>query len=409
MDSNFERMPGVPVATADSVQPIVSLPEDTVVRLMPAASAEPPDYPRRFGTPEQNSRLGTALPQGVWAPRFQVPVRGLANPRDVLVLGDRIVLRSDDGFALYDTDGEFIGNGALSQTAVLLDPADGLLFGVDQRGMLAAWRLSSGEVRFRMILLLPGEFTRIFLDRPGDLYLASVETGVPPHSGLEPSRSLVERYSLGAMDVDANGSLLTAERRGELVRSRSDLLMARHQDTFVLAIEDSLLRADASLAVQAQLTGSFRPQALSLDEAGRAWLVATTGTGPELWAIEPDGRRLFATPLPRTSAQLLAPPIVSHHHLAYLVYRDRILAFESDGRPAWQWSASTVGATLTADDRLLVAAGREVRSIGAGGPGDLLVTLPEPIVTPPILSAGGLLLVASADTLYAFVAAGGRQ
>jgi outer membrane protein assembly factor BamB len=375
------------------------------VNLAVAAVDEPGDYPRRFGTPERNSRMGVALPQGTWRPRFQAPVRGVVGPRDVLVLGDRIVVGSERGFALHDPDGERIGGGALGDGTILLDPLDALLFGVDPDGLLTGWNLATGERRFRMILLLPGPYARVFLDRPGDLYLASVETAVPPHSGRQPSQSLVERYSLGdPIAVDHNGALISAERTGDLIRDRSDLVIARHGQRLVIAVEDSIYQADQTLRLATRLSGRFRPVAMSLDEAGRAYLVVSTETGPALWAVEPDGRRLFETPLPPFGGPPLAPPIVSRHHLVYLVYADRILAFESDGRPSWSFAGAVAGATLTGDDRLLVSVGTEVRSLRTGGPGELVTSIAEPVLTPPVLSADGTLLFASADTLYAFQA-----
>jgi len=402
VDAHFDRMPGVAVESAAATA-IVDVPQDRRISPATVSATEPPDYPRRFGTPEQNSRLGTALPAGPWRARFRTPLRGVERPRDVLVLGDRVAVRADESFALFDLDGEAVAAAPIGDGAILLDPIDSLLLAVASDGLLTGWNLADGERRFRMILLLPGDHTRVFLDRPDDLILASVETRVPPHTDRKPSQSVVERYSLGApIEVDRNGALLSGRRTGELVRDRSDLAIARHGNRLVLAIEDSILRADPPLALDAELTGRFRPRALSLDESGRVYLVADTEAGTSLSAVEPDGRRLFETPLLSARSTLLAPPIVSHHHLTYLVFGDRVLAFERDGRPSWQIGGAIAGATLTADDALLVAIGSEIRVVRTGGPGDLVVKIPEPVRTPPVLSAGGFLLFASADTLYAF-------
>lgn len=408
MEQSFKRLSGTAVESVRSIDPIVPIPDDTVVTVTPAAS-EPGDFVRPLGNPEQNSRLGRALPDGAWKLRWRAPLRGLGTPRDVLNAGDRIVVRAESGWMLFDTDGEMLGRGPAGDGTMLLDPNDGLLLGLDGAGFLGGWRLADGARRFRMILTMPGDLTYTFIDRPGDLYLASVERRLPPHTPGVPSAAFIERITLGeSIAVDDNGTLRSAARLGDLVREVSDLQIARRGATFVLAVSDTLFRADLALRPVASLTGAFRPLALSLDEQDRAHLVVMTATGPALWVVEPDGRRVVNRPLALATRRLLAPPIVSHHHQIYLVYADRIMALESDGRPWWDTGIEAIaGAVMTADDRLLVAAGRQVLAYRGAEPTVLATTL-DALTTAPILSAAGLLLVASADTLFAYEPVGGR-
>ncbi len=408
MEQSFKRLSGTAVESVRSIDPIVSILDQAVVTVTPAPS-ESGDFVRPLGNPEQNSRLGRALPDGAWKLRWRAPLRGLGTPLDVLSAGDRVVVRAESGWMLFDADGEMLARGPAGDGTMLLDPNDGLLLGLDGAGFLAGWGLADGARRFRMILTMPGDLTYTFIDRPGDLYLASVERRLPPHTPGVPSAAFVERITLGApIAVDDNGTLRSAARLGDLVREVSDLQIARRGETFVLAVTDTLYRADLALRLSARLTGSFRPLALSLDEQGRAHLVVMTATGPALWVVEPDGRRVVDRSVPLTSKRLLAPPIISHHHQIYLVYADRITAFESDGRSWWDTRLDTIaGAVLTADDQLLVAAGRQVLAY-RGAAAAVLATALDPLVTPPILSGTGLLLVASADALFAYEATGKR-
>ena len=87
-----------------------------------------------------------------------------------------------------------------------------------------------------------------------------------------------------------------------------------------------------------------------------------------------------------------------------VVLDDRLVAIGRDGRALWERKgALTGGATLTSDDRLLVATDAKVLAIDPAGRATEIASAPrEVFLTPPILTGRGLLVVASGSSVHAY-------
>ncbi len=79
-------------------------------------------------------------------------------------------------------------------------------------------------------------------------------------------------------------------------------------------------------------------------------------------------------------------------------------AIAPDGKTLWERKgALTGGATITSDDRLLVATDAKIVAIDPSGRASEIASAPKQVfLTPPIVTASGLLLAASGSMLHAY-------
>jgi outer membrane protein assembly factor BamB len=116
-----------------------------------------------------------------------------------------------------------------------------------------------------------------------------------------------------------------------------------------------------------------------------------------------DGKRTAAAALPVEIADAAAPPIVGYDHKVYLAGAGAVGAFDETGKPLWlkKTPGRVVGALVSTDDKLLVAAGSELATYDAAGNRSVVYSLSgASITTPPALGNDGRIYFASVDTLY---------
>jgi hypothetical protein len=169
---------------------------------------------------------------------------------------------------------------------------------------------------------------------------------------------------------------------------------------------------DAGVEIDDRVAGRQRtvveppvvPLDAAIDEDGNLQLIVRQGQDLALWTT-PLGvgstGRIRVGPLRRDRA---AVPPVAGKMVRVLVLDDRLLAIAPDGKTLWERKgALTGGATLTADDRLLVASDSKILAIDPAGHATEIVTAPKEVfLTPPIVTGAGLLLVASGNALHAY-------
>jgi hypothetical protein len=111
--------------------------------------------------------------------------------------------------------------------------------------------------------------------------------------------------------------------------------------------------------------------------------------------------RVRIGPLRRDRADV--PPILGTT-VRVVVLDDRLVAYGRDGRLLWERKgALTGGATLTSDDRLLVASDSKVLAIDPAGRATEIASAPKEVfLTPPIVTGSGLLVVASGAQVHAY-------
>ncbi|MEO8449452.1 MAG: hypothetical protein ABI647_06670 [Gemmatimonadota bacterium] len=400
-ESPFQTMKG-PATVRGAVKPI--LPNGTRPPQSGAvAGPSEAGYGQSYGGPAQSSRGAMRLPPGRWTPAW---TRGLARARpaaEVLAAGDRIVVVAAGAWELLKPNGDPVADGRMGPAALTIDPARGVFYADDGDGFLAAFTLGAGQRRWKLMTLFDG-MIRFAINRVGDeITIISVLDEKPPHAADALKRTTVERYRVPAnVAVNELGSL-AVKRVGELIRNESDVTVAAVPGRTVLATRGWIGVADEHLALVAGFRDEFRPAAMSLDERGNAYLVVETAEGARLWGLNPDGGRFLDVALSADLLTLVAPPILGYDQMVYLAEANHVVAIDPHGQVAWDHKLEGIrGATITADDNLLITAGGKIYAVRGVEPPREIAELPEPGLTAPILAPNGLLLVGAARSVYAF-------
>lgn len=152
------------------------------------------------------------------------------------------------------------------------------------------------------------------------------------------------------------------------------------------------------------LEGDFEGLEVAFDDEGIAQFVVRQKNDLMLWSVPSGAGSIGRTKLGVAGGVgLRAPPIVGRS-LRVFVLADRMVAVGLDGKRKWERKgAVTGGATITGDDVLLVADAGRILAVDPTGKATELVAEKDLVfVTPPILDASGLLVVASGKTLHAY-------
>lgn len=358
--------PSGPTGPAPSNDPVRASKPASGAQAKPAAplpfeaASHAGDVVAPFVRPERSSRLATALPKGKARERWSVALDSKVDPVFVATAGSRIVVQGRQSadqehpgfvnapFVLLDTNGTKIAEGDLGGALVRLAPGAGKLYAIGGSGMPTAWQLSDGA------------------RNPDKL------------SGTDDPRS-------------AQGSLATRA--------------ASHDGTFVF-VQPSGVEIDArkSGTQRTVVEPPVQPLDAAVDDDGNLHVLVRQTNDLALWTTPLAGGsvgRVRIGPLRRDRADV--PPILGKA-VRVIVLDDRMIAIARDGKTLWERKgALTGGATITADDQLLVATDAKVVVVDPAGRTTELTSAPKEIfLTPPILTASGLLLVASGSMLHAY-------
>lgn len=361
--------------------------------------------PQPYANAEMNSRLPAPLPAGAWRIRWQTSTNSAFRPSFVTQDGDRILEQGEGLWQLFDLDGKAVANGRYGPSFVVLDAQHSMFYLVDSNNFIVGYRLGDGKKQF----MTPPAFSRIFarplLARRGNrLLIVGVEQEGYPHRPSPPNQSVVEFKELGdRLEVDSSGLLMSLTSAGKLLVNTSTLFPAMGDETVVFAVPGRIYMAALDLTMKGALEADFEPLGLSLDEAGRIYLLARTDGRLALWLVTPQGEQLMSFDI-APNLQPGAVPIIGYDHRVYLLAADRVLCVGADGKLAWEHVGHIGGAGVTADNQLLGSAGTEVAAFDKEGKRKVLFTFGESIVTPPVMTAAGDILVASQNKLYCLAA-----
>jgi len=199
------------------------------------------------------------------------------------------------------------------------------------------------------------------------------------------------------MGLLENGTAVGALRIGS-----PKVQVAANDNYVIAAIAGQICVADWDIHVKVALNGDFQPKSMSLDEAGRMYLVLESQGRTALWLITPEGERRYAFQYPQGMIGGATPPIVGYDHAAYLLAGQYIMAVAPDGKLDWSKVApgAIKGAIVTAGDQLLISEGSSVAAWSRMGERTVVFSAPEALASAPVLTAAGDLLVASQSHLY---------
>jgi hypothetical protein len=299
-------------------------------------------------------------------------------------------------------NGRELAKGPVAQSFVTLDPLHGLLFAADHSGQIDGYRLSDGQLALRLALRSMRRHERLFVARRGARLIVASREMARDSNEPDPEKTIIEMIRLSEPPKSWNEPGGARVSR-DLVRASVTMVAAMHGDSIALATDDGVYLLDTELQVRGALTGSFMPLEMSLDEAGRTYLLVLAEGKTELWLMSPRGERWYSFVFPPGTGDVVRPPIVGYDHTAYIVTAGRILSVAPDGKLNWMRAASgaIVGAAVSADDLLITSEGNALTAWDAEGQRRVLYEFAgETLATAPAMTPDGDLRVATHTAVY---------
>jgi hypothetical protein len=379
----------------------------------PAAPAVPgPDtyYQRRYGSSGGNSRVTVQLPDLFWKVSWQADLGEGSHTQSLLVGETAVVVQQEGAWRLFDRGGKPVKQGARGEGDVLLDAANGAIYLQSHLGLISIRSVATGEESYLVKCHLAEGFARTVLRREGrSIVVHSVEL---PHQDHTRSRageySFLELLELGTDSKrDILGISESTRSVKNLVGHFMPSLAVATESGIVVAGPDGVLTFGPDLKPESTLQGEFFPLAMSLSGGGQVYLLLRVKEGGyALWGMTLEGERFMNVALGWNAGETAIPPILSFDDAVYLVHGDTVEAFGTDGRFLWnQFAGGTIaGAVVTANNKLLVSAGRLLTTFTRDGERRVMFELPgDSFRTPTIPTSKGELFVASDRALYCLV------
>ena len=371
-------------------------------------------YARPYANAMHNSRIPYPAGGGFRKILWESDIDASSRPRFVLNGGGRLLVQKDLAWELFDDNGSRILRGGSGAGDIFLDAEDSLFYATDQDGLVVARNISDGKEAYSFFPMFGSGYVRTILAREKrTVWVIGIEVPQVSHSAGRPAEyTVMEVQDLGeSLKKDEDGILMSNLRVATLITRPVPLLTAMTGKKLILGAPDHVYTADEHLNVTRDLELVGTPEAMSVDEGGRVYLVAQTEDEHKaavrvLMVISPDGSELMRNQLTNHSATIVAPPIVGYDHTTYLLEEHTVVAVGVDGKTRWKTFAggAIVGGVATADGKLLVAADSIIASYDATGEREVQFALEgENWATPPIVTATGRLIAASDKKLYCLV------
>lgn len=399
----------VPLRSSDPVSAPVYPIRDEPARAIPRAqSPADADCPRPFCNDGLNSRLTRPLGKSLWAIRWEVPIDPPIAGGFVTRSGDRIAVQGSGYWRLYNRSGQPVGRGQIRSSPAIMDGASRLIYADNRTGAFEAARLVDGQ---RAYLTAPAyglTYVRPYLAKQGKHFLIlGVETEAFPHRPSPPTDSVLEvRHLSEPIQTDALGNLLSETYSAQIRIKSTKALAAAHPGGVVLAVPNRLYEFDWNLKAQTAFEDVFEPVQMSLDEASRAHLVVRVNGRLQLWIVNTEGRRIFRHEFPEEMGEPLGPPVIGFDHRVFISTAAKTYCLAPGQGLLWEAPAGGLG-YITADDLLLLSRGTRLVALDARGKEVLVRDFEnERILTPPVITPEGEILVASAKKLYCLVRRG---
>ena len=376
-----------------------------------AAVAGTSEYPYPYANPEANSRVAGPLSAGPWKVRWTSELNPAFPPDFVLSAGDRILVEAKE-WRLLTGDGHVLSSGRSDAGAMQIDARNSLAYAIDRDGDLIGIRLTDGGQLFRVLPADGRRYARTYLTRrEHKVLIVGLERALDPKGRQRPSKSQIEIVDLGSpLAVDGLGFLTSGSFSSgsfALLTVRwPSMKAASHDDTVVFAVPGRVYVGGWDLKIRVALEADFTPMTVSLDEAGRIYLVVQTGNQLALWLLNQDGDRLYDFNFPPGLTKADMPPVIGYDHAVYLAAGSQIIALGPDGKVNWTKPVGgpVHGAVATGDGKLLATEGAAVVAWDAQGTRTVLFTAQEELRTPPVLTAAGEILAAGRARLYCLAA-----
>jgi hypothetical protein len=334
-----------------------------------------------------NGRLPASLGDAPFAPAWSAPVDPLLRPLSLLASGSHAVVLGREEWQAFH-NGKPLPLAPRGGDDAEWLPAQNVILQPNRLAELVADPVSGGDPLWSIPLHGANETLRGYIHRRGDhIVVEGYSESRSPHN---PETSLT-----GYLEVLRPDGEQVAFRDLENARIR----VAMHNDFLIAARPGAVDYLDYSLQSQRRISFPMAPQALSLDETGRAYVLALID-GRQQLAILTAAGEVSLTPMPAGFTAYHRPPVVGLDHRVYLLGAGRVF---SPGTPTWSYEtpARLAGATVTADGLLLLAAGDTVLALdNKGAPRTIAHTPGDELMASPILGADGELLFLTRKALH---------
>lgn len=394
--------------TSVDFHPVPIRPDGTAV--VPPQAKPPSDYSMPFGDPEQNSRLPGELTSGAWSVRWQTPLDRSTPAKSVVQAANRILTEGGGVWQLFSSAGSPVAQGRYNASHVVLDAAHSLFYFIDKDNFLTALHLQDAKKLFMTSPSFGDNFVRPLIARRNNRFvLAGVEMEGSPHRPAPPNLSVIEYYDLAPeLKTDDTGLLFSITAAGKFLVKSTKLVAAMHGDSIVFAVPGCVYVSTSDMKPKGAFTGDFEPVTVSLDEAGRIYLVTVQHGRRALIILSSEGVMLGEYAFKPEMQELIAPPIVGYDHRVYLVSASEAVALNPAGTPIWESTnlGRATGAAVTTNGRLIISAGSDLIAFDAQGQRSTVLTFPgESLTSTPVITAKQELLVTSRSTLYCLTGA----
>ncbi len=239
-----------------------------------------------------------------------------------------------------------------------------------------------------------------------------------PH-GIKPSFVLVagNRYAVTGADAwvlfDGRGNRVDGGKKEANVRlDRASGAIINDDSRAIDLPPDAKVAVRNGLAVMVKsgavyigeraIEGKFEAFDVAIDESDVACVAVQQKNELSLWTVPiASSAGIGRQRIGGRAHRVLAPPVLGKN-LRVLVLDTGIVALGLDGKRVWERKrVPTGGVTITSDDHVLIADNAKVIAVDPRGKTkDLWVGKDVIILTPPVVTATGSLLVASSELLH---------
>lgn len=360
-------------------------------------------WPLVDGSPARTGRGAEPMAHDRWLPRWHAPLDEAHHPSSLLLGGGCVVVQSPSERAAWSTQGQRQGSLPMRTPAAWLDTTGPRILLDASNGGLHSFPLPSGTGDCAIMLAMPsGKDTGQVLPGPDGVVL--VLNLNRTQSGRD--EAVVEMVRMRDWSQVRNGIFYGLDPVAGVLRDGDWLVDAAMAKTGpVLVTTEAIVWCDWQLRALAQQPHALKPTAMSVDGAGRAFVVGRDEQlETHLLVAAPKGGAPLDYPVPSANGFAVQPPLVLPDGASYFLMPGEILALDATGAIAWRKPCGPAPrGTLTANHLLLLADGG-LSVVDRTGDTTSLWTPPDPLAIPPVL-AGGHIYVATAQELFALVGA----
>ncbi len=367
-----------------------------------------------FNNSGRNSRTSVEVGKNIWDEKWKVPLEDdEASPGQILFCKDRIIVYSDTQWQLFSSEGKKIASGGLGHSEVYMDKSNDVFYFSDYNGLVQARNLKDGSHRFSMFAMYGNSYRRsMFHTKDNFIYIFSIEQQEDPHGNHVRNSSVLELLDIGKpIVVDDKGYLESAHRMNTISFRSIDVVAASTNETWVAAAPGHIIIADKNLNIKKVLKEEFVPQAISLDQSGKIYLIVSTNdkdgtTKTSLWIITPDGERLMNLTLPDNPVERYFPAVIGYESNIFIPYGNKILSYNIKTKKLTEKIIEMPfgGACIDSKDLLVIASGKMIYTLNESGEINYLTHVEnDKLTTNPVFIDSDHLICASDQFLYCFV------